>query len=157
MDTIFMNSKNCKTPEPCRLFLNLADKMDFRRGDKHVALSNFSIYYTWKNIKNSYNNNKFKVLSPTWNKEFELPDKSYSVSDTQYYFKYNIKNMNRENREKQRICEKIEKMCFSQKLLKQFQFVVILSTIIVSKNQESFIHLFPITLLVSYWIFHLKL
>ena len=47
-----------------------------------------SIYYTWKNIKNSYNNNKFKISAPTWNDKFELPDGSYSVSDIQDYFEY---------------------------------------------------------------------
>ena len=50
-----------------------------------------SIYYTWKNIKNSYNNNKFKISAPTWNDEFELPDGSYSVSDIQDYFEYILK------------------------------------------------------------------
>ena len=51
MDTIFMNSGNSKTPEPYRLLLNLADKMDLRRSNKHVVLSSLSIYYTWENIK----------------------------------------------------------------------------------------------------------
>ena len=45
-------------------------------------------YYTWKNIKSSYNNNQFKTSAPTWNDKFELPDGSYYVSDIQYYFKY---------------------------------------------------------------------
>ena len=53
MDTIFMNSKNSKTSEPHRLLLNLADKIDLKRSDKYVALSNLSMYYTWKNIKKS--------------------------------------------------------------------------------------------------------
>ena len=77
MDTIFMNSENSKTSEPHILKLNLTDKLD--------------IYYTWNNIKNSYNNNKFKKSAPTWNKEFTLPDKSYSVSDIQDYFEYILK------------------------------------------------------------------
>ena len=50
-----------------------------------------SIYYTWKNIKSSYNNNKFKISAPTWSEEFELPDGSYSVSDIQDYFEYILK------------------------------------------------------------------
>ena len=58
---------------------------------KSIALSNLSIYYTWKNIKSSYNNNKFKISAPTWNDEFELPDGSYSVSDIQDYFEYILK------------------------------------------------------------------
>ena len=57
-----------------------------------MALLNLSIYYTWKNIKNSYNNNKFKISAPTWNDKFELPDGSYSVSDIQDYFEYILKN-----------------------------------------------------------------
>ena len=59
MDTIFMNSKNSKTSEYHVLVLKLSDKLDLRRGQKTVALSNLSIDYTWKNIKGSYNNNKF--------------------------------------------------------------------------------------------------
>ena len=55
---------------------------------KTVALSNLSIYYTWKNIKTSYKNNKFKISALTWNDELELPDGSYSVSDIQDYFEY---------------------------------------------------------------------
>ena len=62
-----------------------------RRGQNRIALSNLSIYYTWKNIKNSYNNNKFKISAPTWNDKFELPDGSYSISDIQDYFEYILK------------------------------------------------------------------
>ena len=51
MDTVFMNSKNSKTPDTHRRLLNLADKIDLRRKNKHIALLNLSIYYTWKNIK----------------------------------------------------------------------------------------------------------
>ena len=91
MDTIFMNSENSKTSEHHVLVLKLTDKLDLRRGQKTVALSNLSIYYTWKNIKNSYNNNKFKISAPTWSEEFELPDGSYSVSDIQDYFEYILK------------------------------------------------------------------
>ena len=81
MDTIFMNSENSKTSDPHSLFLNLSDKINLKRSDKYVALSNLSIYYTWKNIKKSYKNNTFRISSPIWNKEFELSDGSYSVSD----------------------------------------------------------------------------
>ena len=83
-----MNSENSKTSEPYVLILKLTDKLDLRRGEKSIALSNLSIYYTWKNIKSSYNNNKFKISAPTWNDKFELPDGSYSVSDIQDYFEY---------------------------------------------------------------------
>ena len=56
-----------------------------------MALSNLSICYTWKNIKSSYNNNNFRISSPTWNEEFKLPDGSYSVLDIQDYFEYILK------------------------------------------------------------------
>ena len=71
--------------------LKLTNKLDLRIGEETIALSNLSIYYTWKNTKSSYNNNKFKRSASTWNDEFELPDGSYSVSDIQYYFKYILK------------------------------------------------------------------
>ena len=91
MDTIFMNSENSKTSEYQVLVLKLTNKLDLRRGRKTVALSNLSIYYTWKNIKSSYNNNKFKISAPTWNEEFELPVGSYSISDIQDYFENILK------------------------------------------------------------------
>ena len=86
-----MNSENSKTSEPHVLILKLTDKLDLRRGEKIIALSNLSIYYTWKNIKISCNNNKFKISAPTWNDKLELPDGSYSVSDIQGYFEYILK------------------------------------------------------------------
>ena len=91
MDTIFMNSENSKTSKPHVLILKLANKLDLRIGKKIVALSNLSIYYTWKIIKSSYNNNKFKKSVPTWNNKFELPDGSYSASDIQDYFECVLK------------------------------------------------------------------
>ena len=51
MDTIFVNSKNSEPSDPHRLLLNLADKINLKRTDKYVALSNLSIYYTWKHIE----------------------------------------------------------------------------------------------------------
>ena len=83
MDTIFKNPENTKTSKPQVLILKPTDKFDIRRSEKSIALSNLSIYYTWKNIKSSYNNNKFKTLTSTWTDEFELPNGSYSVSDIQ--------------------------------------------------------------------------
>ena len=85
MDSIFMNS------EPHALLLKLNDKLDLRRVKNSIAISNLSIYCTWKNIKGSCNNNKFRMSAPTWNDKFELPDGSYSVSDTQDYFEYILK------------------------------------------------------------------
>ena len=73
------------------LVLDLLDKMDLRRGDKPVAFSGLCIYYKWKNIKKSYQNNKLKISRTTRDKEFELPDRSYSVSDIQDYSEYIIK------------------------------------------------------------------
>ena len=65
MDTIFMNSENSKTSKPHILKLKLTNKSELRLGKKVIALSNLSIYYTWNNIKRSYNNNKFKISAPT--------------------------------------------------------------------------------------------
>ena len=86
-----MNSDNSKSFKPHILTLKLTNKLDLRLGEKVIALSNLSIYYTWKNIKSSYNNNKFKISTPARNDEFELPDGSYSVSDIQDYFEYILK------------------------------------------------------------------
>ena len=86
-----MNSENSKTSKPHVLILKLTNKLDLRIGEKIIALSNLSIYYTWKNIKSSYNNNKFKTSASTWNDKFELPDGSYSVSDIPDYFEYILK------------------------------------------------------------------
>ena len=91
MDTIFVNSENSRTSEYRVLVLKLADKLDLRRDRKGVALSNLSIYYTWKSVKTSYNNNSFKISAPTWSEKFKLPDGSYSVSDIQDYFEYVLK------------------------------------------------------------------
>ena len=62
-----MNSETSKTSEPHVLMLQLTDRLYLRRSEKNVALSNLSIYYTWKNIKSLYNNDKFKISAPTWN------------------------------------------------------------------------------------------
>ena len=91
MDTVFMNSKNSRTSEYHVLVLKLADNLDLRRGQKSVSIRNLSIYYTWKNIKSSYNNNKLKISAPIWTDEFELPDGSYSISDIQDPFEYILK------------------------------------------------------------------
>ena len=83
-----MNSENSKTPKPYILILKFTNKLDLKMGKKVIALSNLRIYYTWKNTKNSYNNNKFKIFAPTCSDEIELPDGSYSISDIQDYFEY---------------------------------------------------------------------
>ena len=86
-----MNSENSKTSEPHVIVLKVTNKLDLRIGEKIIALSNLSIYYTWKNIKNPYNNNRFKKTALTWNDKFELPDGSCSVSDIQDYFEWILK------------------------------------------------------------------
>ena len=78
-----MNSENSKISEPHILKLKLTDILDLRVDRKVIALSNLCIYYTWNNIKSSYNNNKFKISVSTWNEEFTLPDGSYKISDIQ--------------------------------------------------------------------------
>ena len=91
MDTKFMNSKNSKTSDPHRLLINVSDKIDLKISEKDFALSNVSIYYTWKSIKKLNKKSKFKISVPTWNDKFELPDGSYTVSDIQDYFEYTLK------------------------------------------------------------------
>ena len=91
MDAIFINSENSRTSEYHVLVLKLYDKLDIKRSQKSVALSNLSIYYTRKNIKSSYKNNKFKISAPTWRDKLELLDGSYSISDIQDYFEYVLK------------------------------------------------------------------
>ena len=86
-----MNTESSKTSEPHRFKLDLTDKLNLKNPNKNMALANLSIYYTWKNIKSEYNNNKFKISAPTWNETFDLPDGSYSIDDIQDYFEFIIK------------------------------------------------------------------
>ena len=91
METIFMNTLNSKTNKSNRFVYQFTDKLNLKNSNKNIALANLSIYYTWKNIKSEYNNNKFKISAPTWNDAFNLHDGSYSVFDIQDYFEYIIK------------------------------------------------------------------
>ena len=91
METIFMNTENSKTNEAHRFRLDLTDKLNLKDPKKNMALANLSIYYTWKNIKSEYKNNKFKISAPTWNDTLDLPDGSYSIADIQDYFEFIIK------------------------------------------------------------------
>ena len=91
METFFMNSKNSKTNESYKFKYDLIDKLDLKNPNKNMALANLSIYYTWKNVKSIYNNNKFKISAPTWNETFDLPDGSYNISEIQDYIEYIIK------------------------------------------------------------------
>ena len=86
-----MNSRNSKTSEPYKFKYDLIDKLDLRNPNKNMALANLSIYYTWKNVKSTYSNNKFKISAPNWNETFDLPDGSYNISEIQDYIEYIIK------------------------------------------------------------------
>ena len=105
-----MNSENSKTSEPHVLILKLTEKLDLKKDEKSVALSNLSIDYKWKNTKSSYNNNKFKISAPTWSDKFELPDELYSVSGIQHCFEYILKTHgeNTDNPSVRRYVNKIE-------------------------------------------------
>ena len=91
MKTYFINSENSKTSESHRFRLDLTDKLNLKDLNKNLVLANLGIYYTWKNIKSEYNNNKFKISAPTWNDTFDLPDEPYSISDIQDFFEFIIK------------------------------------------------------------------
>ena len=86
-----MNTKNSKTNESHRLKYDLIDKLDLKNPNKNMALGSLSIYYTWKNVKSTYNNNKFKISAPTWNETFDLRDESYNIPEIQDYTEYIIK------------------------------------------------------------------
>ena len=91
METFFMNTKNSKSSEPYRFKYNFIDTLNLRNPNKNMALANLSIYYTRKNVKSIYKNNKFKVSATTWNETFDLPDGSYNIQEIQDYFEYIIK------------------------------------------------------------------
>ena len=159
MDTIFINSENSKTSEHNVLVL----KLDLRRGQETVALSNLSIYYTCKNVKSSYNNNKFKISAPTWSEEFKLPDGSYSVSDIQDYFEYILKKHSESvdnpsirmyvNRIENRITFKI-KSGYYLELLTLETMKLLRSTenkITKDKNCENVPHLDIVELVLVHW------
>ena len=91
METIFINTLNSKTNESNKFLYQFTDKLNLTNPNKNMALANLSIYYTWKNIKSEYNNNKFKISASTWNDTFDLPTGSYSIADIKNYFEYIIK------------------------------------------------------------------
>ena len=91
METTFMNTENSKTNEPHRFKLDFTDKLNLKNPRKNMALVNLSIYYTWKNIKSKYNNNKFEICALTWNDIFDLLDCSHPIADIQDYFECIIK------------------------------------------------------------------
>ena len=91
METFFMNTKNSKTNESHRFKYDLIDKLDLKNKNKNMGLGSLGIYYTWKNVKSTYNNYKFKISAPTWNETFDLPDESYNIPKIQDYIEYIIK------------------------------------------------------------------
>ena len=91
METIFTNTANSKTKHSNKFVYNFTDKLNLKNPNKNIALANLSIYYTWKNLKSDYNNNKFKISVPTWSDTFDVPDRPYSVAAPQNYFEYIIK------------------------------------------------------------------
>ena len=91
METIFENEQSKTAKQMNHINLTLNCYKNLRSSNKHHVLLNLSVYYTWKNIRRQYKNNKLKIIVPTWNDEFELPDCSYSVSDIQDYIEYIIK------------------------------------------------------------------
>ena len=85
MSNIFMSTENSKTSDSNRFRLYFTVKIGLR-GNKKIALSDLSIYYTWYNIKEQYNNNKFRLSGPTWSEDIAIPDGSYEISQIQNYF-----------------------------------------------------------------------
>ena len=81
-----MNTTKSKTKHLNKFVYNFADKLNLKNPNKDIALANLSIYYTSKNIKSDYNNNKFKISAPTWNDTFVVPDGSYSIAALQNSF-----------------------------------------------------------------------
>ena len=72
-------------------FYQFTEKLNLKNSNKNIPLANWSIYYTWKNIKSAYNNKKIKISSPIWNDQFDLPNGSHSITDIQDYIEYIIK------------------------------------------------------------------
>ena len=87
-----MNTENSTKNQSNKFIYQFTDKLNLKNlNNKKIGLVNLNIYYTWKNIKSVYNNNKFKTSSPASNDEFDLPDGSYSITDIQDYFEFIIK------------------------------------------------------------------
>ena len=95
MEKIYINTENSKTNESNKFIYQFTDKLILKPQQQKDGLVNLSIYYTQKNIKSAYNTNKFKVSIPTWNHKFDLPDRSYSISEIQNYLEFIIKNHKR--------------------------------------------------------------
>ena len=92
METKFINTDNRNMNELHKFLINLSQRLDLRSSDRHTVLQNLSIYYTWKNIRKQYKKNKLKIIAPTRNDEFELPNGSYSISNIQDCIEYTSKS-----------------------------------------------------------------
>ena len=129
-----MNTENSKTNEPHKFRLSLSDKLYLKNPNKNIALGNLSIYYTWKNIKSAYNNNKFKISAPNSNDTFDLPDGSYSIEDIQDYFEFIIKKY-------ETLTENLPIEIYPNKIKNRIVFKIktnrIQVRIIISRNNET--------------------
>ena len=81
-----MNTANSKTKHSNKFVYNFTDKLNLKNPNKSIVLENLSIYYSWKNVKSDYKNNKFKISAPTWNDTFDVPDGSYSIAALLHLF-----------------------------------------------------------------------
>ena len=79
MGTIFMNSENSKMSRSHVLILKLTDKLELKRGEKSVTLSNLSIFYTWKNIKSSYKSLKYQLQHRMMNLNYQVDHTLYQI------------------------------------------------------------------------------
>ena len=141
-----MNTLNSRTNYSNRFFYQFTDKLNLKNPNKNIALANLSIYYTWKNIKSEYNNNKFKIHAPTWNDTFDLPDGPYSVSDIQDYFEYIIKKHETiadnpavqiyVNEIKNRIVFKIKTECKLELLTEETMQILVSSKKVIDKSKD---------------------
>ena len=116
METFFMSTKNSKTNEPHMFKYNLIDKLDLKNLNKNMAVANLSIYYTWKNVKSIYKNNKFKISAPTCNETFDLPDGSYNIPAIQNYLEYILK--------KQTIADTAPILVYANNVIKRIIFKI---------------------------------
>ena len=92
-----MNTQKSKTNESDKFIYQLTDKLNLKTPiKKNIRLVNLSTYYTWKNIKSAYNNNKFKISAPTWSDEFDLPDEPSGIQFLTFKITLNLASKNTE-------------------------------------------------------------
>ena len=128
-----MNTGNSKTNASNKFIYQFTDKLNLKTpNNKNIGLVMETLYYTWKNIKSAYNNNKFKISASTSNDEFDLSDGSYSISDIPDYFEFIIKKHETlaENSPIQIYLNKIKNNYFQSKNRLQ-------TRIVISRNNET--------------------